>query len=142
MNNKKILFFHIAVEFKILCHPRGGQITNFKENYNLKQNNCLWCLLFFRNSDKRKLHRRTFDPSIKRQIYSMCPENVFGYQRSCYKLINKWKRDHLKNFQSVDFCYKRCPQPIKGLDLGVVKCKNSTQGRLGVQHTKATQAPL
>ena len=47
MNNKKILFFHIAVEFKILCHPRGGQITNFKENYNLKQNNCLWCLLFF-----------------------------------------------------------------------------------------------
>ena len=47
MNNKKILFFHIAVEFKILFHPRGGQITNFKENYNLKKNNCLWCLLFF-----------------------------------------------------------------------------------------------
>ena len=37
MNNKKILFFHIAVEFKILFHPRGGQITNFKENYNLKK---------------------------------------------------------------------------------------------------------
>ena len=64
---------------------------------------------FFRNSDKRKLRRQTFDPSIKRQIHSMCPKNVFGYQRSCYNLIDKWKRDHRKNVQSVDFGYKPCP---------------------------------
>ena len=108
----KLYSFTLQLNSKFASTARGGQITNFKENCNLKKKSLpMVSRYLFRNSDNRKLHRRTFDPSIKRQIYSMCPENVFGYQRSCYKLINKWKRDHLKNFQSVYFGYKLYPEP-------------------------------
>ena len=82
MNNNKIFFFHIEVEWKIRFHDKRR--INYKIQRKLQSKKSLPVLsrYLFRNSDKSKLHRRTFDPSTKRQIHSMCSKKVFGYQRS------------------------------------------------------------
>lgn len=43
----KLYSFTLQLNSKFASTARGGQITNFKENCNLKKNHCLWCLAIY-----------------------------------------------------------------------------------------------
>ena len=111
----KLYSFTLQLNSKFASTARGGQITNFKENCNLKKNHCLWCLAIYLgiqinvNCTVGHLTRALNDKSIPRALKTYLDINA----RAISWLING-SGTTLKTFNPLIFATSAVHSPLKG----------------------------